>query len=746
MLNPHNNILHSTFSGILILILLFPVALMAGESNSIYGTVTDKETGEPVSFAYIHLEEVHRTTVADAEGRFELTNIPRGEFTLTVHRISYKTQTLTVRLGFESLDENLELNIELTPSLLSSQSIEVTGESVTSGSNIEHASRKFMGTDLRRDLGSTLSNTLANIPGFDQRTNGSAPGRPVIRGLGDERVMILQDGITSGDVSAQSSDHAVTIDPASAQEIEIARGPAALEFGSNAIGGVINVVQNQIATSLPNRINGTFSANGETVNSGFSGALNVNIPVNEFVVTADLNGRYALNTQTPAGEIDNSYFRTTNDALGISWIRDWGYLGGSFGAYMSRYGIPPDPNGHPDGVDIEMSKFQYVIKSEYIAKGDFLNTIDLDVSLKNYNHKEFESATVIGTEFGLVTTNLNLKASHNEIGFADQGRFGLAVEIEDYAVNGASTPSSNSYNFGAYVIEESDFGPLHLEGGFRFDFIIRSPKEPNPDARIGNIRERTFPALSSSFSAIYGLGKGFSVGTTLLHSFRAPSLEELFSQGPHLASYSFEIGNPELDPERGLAKELFLRYKGQTTLFETTVFHNGFSNYLYAQNTGRTNTRFPTLNDYQFVGTEAQLYGFEVFGEQQITRNFLFDGSVSYTIGERDSSGVTTPLPQIPPLKFKASLKYVKDGFEIGSRVRFAAEQDRTGEFETSTDSYTLVDAFAQYRLSSGNLLHTFSLNVGNILDEEYYNHLSRIKDLRPEPGRNISLLYRVYF
>jgi iron complex outermembrane receptor protein len=509
---------------------------------------------------------------------------------------------------------------------------------------------------------------------------------------------------------------------------------------------VINVVQYQIATSLPSKIGGAFSLNGETVNTGLSGALNVKAPVSDFVLNLDLNGRYASNTQTPAGEIENSFFETTNDALGVSWIQDWGYLGGSFGTYLSRYGIPPNPDGHEDGVDIELKKFQYVLKSEYIVKGDFLNTIDADLSLKNYNHKEYETATVVGTEFGLVTTDLNLKASHNSLGFFTKGRFGLAFEVEDYAVRGASTPSSNSYNIGAYIIEETDFGALHLEGGFRFDYILRSPKETDPDNRIGDIRNRSFPALSSSVSAIYNLGKGFSLGSTLLHSFRAPSLEELFSQGPHLASYSFEIGNPELDPERGLAKELFLRYKGNTTVFEATVFHNGFSNYLYAQNTGRPNNRYPTLNDYQFVGTEASLYGFEVFGEQQITQNFLVDASITYTIGERDSAGVTSPLPQIPPFKIKGSVKYVQDGFEIGSRIRFAAEQDRTGEFETATQGYTLVDVFTQYRLSKGNLLHTFSLNFSNLLDEQYYNHLSRIKDLRPEPGRNISLLYRVFF
>lgn len=736
------------------ILLLFPGLLSSGESNTIYGTISDSETGESIEFAYIHLEEIHRTSVADIDGKFEISNIPDGVYNLTVHRLGYKTKSIEIHLG-ESDTDVLELDIELTPSLLSSQAIEVTGEREnTTGSNLEHASRKVLGSDLRRDLGSTLSQTLSNLPGFDQRTNGSAPGRPVIRGLGDERVVILQDGITSGDVSAQSSDHAVTIDPVSAQEIEIARGPAALAYGANAIGGVINVVRNQVATSLPSKLNGSLTLSGETVNTGASGAFTATLPINNFAVTFDLNGRWANDTETPPGTLENSFFRTTNDAVGISWIRDWGYIGGSFGTYLSNYGIPPDPDGHEEGVNIEVRKFQYVLKSEVILKNSIFKTIESDFSIKNYIHKEFESANVIGTEFGLVTTNLDVHSRHGNLGILEKGNIGFSAEMEDYAVSGAGTPPSNSYKFGVFVIEESNFNKLHLEAGLRFDLVTNRPKEEESGSSIGDIRTRSFPALSGSVSAIYGLGKGFSVGATALYSFRAPSLEELYSEGPHLASYSYEIGNPDLDPERGLAKELFIRFKGRKTLFEVTGYHNDFSNYLYAQNTGQSNNRFPDLNNYQFTGTKAALYGFEVYGETQFLDHFVLDGSVTYTIGDRDSSftlngndqTVTRPLPQIPPLKFKTGLKYVNNGFETGTKVRIAATQDRLGEFETETDGYVLVDAFAQYRISKGQLLHTFSLNVNNLLNETWYNHLSRIKDIRPEPARNISLLYRVFF
>ncbi|HCI70045.1 MAG TPA: TonB-dependent receptor [Balneola sp.] len=747
------------------LFLLMITTLSFGQSSSfsVSGSIYDNETNETIPFAYIHLEELNRTAVSNIDGEFEIKNIPSGTYTLTTHRIGYRTQSKAIEL----LSENLKLDIRLNISVLSSEAIEVVGKgNELTGSGLEHASKNIFGSDLRRNLGSTLSETLSNLPGFDQRSNGAAPGRPVIRGLGDERVMILQDGINSGDVSSQSADHSVTIDPVSATEIEIARGPAALAYGSNAIGGVINVVKNQVQTTLPSHLTGTLSINGQTVNSGLSSALNIAFPVSSFAVQADINGRYGLNTETPRGEIGNSYYETTNDAIGVSWIRPWGYAGISTSLYFSNYGIPPDPNGHPNGVDIELRKYQYDARSEILLNNDLLKLIEMDISFKDYNHKEIEGENsegepVVGTEFDLLTTNFNLRAKHNKFGFLNSGSFGISGEFEDYTVDGTGTPPSNNFELGAYIIEETDISELHLEVGARLDYSHASTNERGLfygiGARSGSIdstfyKNRSFSALSGSISAIYDLGGGFSIGSTILRSFRAPSLEELYSEGPHLASYSFEIGNPDLDPERAWAKEIFIGFQSNKINTSAALFHNGFDNYLYARNTGKTNIQRADLLNYQFVGTEAELYGVESSAEFQLTNTIVFDVSASYTIGKQDTTDQngnnkgTRPLPQIPPFKAQSSIKYAKDGLEIGTRFKYAARQDRTGEFENPTDSYFLTDLFAQYRINGEKLLHTISVNVNNLLNEEYYNHLSRIKDLRPEPGRNFTVLYRIYF
>lgn len=712
------------------------------------GTITDKKTSEPVSFAYIHLEELNRTTASDIDGIFELKNVPEGSYTLSIHRIGYKTQKRKIELSAD-----LKLSIKLTQTLLTSETIEVIGKNNDlTGSNVEHVSESVTGTSLRRNLGTTLANTLANLPGVDQRSLGNTTSRPVIRGLGDERVTILQDGLSTGDVSDQSADHAVSVDPISSSEIQIAKGAAALEYGSNAVGGIVNVVNNLIASNQPRSFTGSATVGGQTVNTSGSVAADFSFPLKDFVINTNLNGRIGSDTHTPAGKIENTQYESTNSSVGISYVKNWGYVGGSVSTYFNNYGIPPDPNGHPNGVDIEMNKFNYVLKGEYLPKSDFIKTIEGNFSINNYNHKEFETSSSIGTEFGLVTTTSQISINHGDIGFFSNGKFGIWGELEDYAVRGANTPDANSYKLAAFLIEEIDLEALKIEAGVRFDYVLNKPKEDDPNSDIGNIRQRDFNALSSSLNAFYELGEGFTVGTILLHSFRAPSLEELYSEGPHLASFSFEIGNPELKPERSFAKEIFGRWQNNKSTIKFAVFHNDFSNFNYAQNTGQQNSRFPSLNNYQFVGNEAQLYGFEAAVEHQLLQNWVVDASISYTVGKQDTADIngnnqrTIPLPMIPPLKAKSSLKYAKDGFEVGTRFTFAAAQNRTGEFETQTDSYFLTGLFAQYRFNTKKLLHTLSLNVNNLLNEEYYNHLSRIKDLRPEPGRNFSLLYRIYF
>ncbi|MFH5883411.1 TonB-dependent receptor [Halalkalibaculum sp. DA3122] len=731
------------------------MALPDEETGILAGTVTDRDTGEPVAFAYLHLEEINRTVTAHSDGSFEFTNVPTGSYTLSVYRVGYQTISQTVRVAE---NETTEIAVSLRPTVLNSEAVEViaTDERGT-GSSLEHASKTISGTELRQDLGTTLASTLDEVPGFSSRTMGSAPGRPVVRGLGGERLLILQDGERTGDVSGQSADHAVTVDPMSAEKIEIARGPAALQYGSNAIGGVINIVRNQIATSQPDHLHGSASLQGESVNTGAVAGLEASAPLGKtLALKLDGNLRSARNTATPEGKLENSGILSTNNALGLSYIRPWGYAGLASSVYFNNYGIPPNPEGgHPQGVDIEMRKYQSEAGSEVFLNNSTFKSIKADISYKNYYHREIEASGDIGTEFGVLTGNASVFARHGTLAFFDSGKMGLWGEAKNYAIQGARTPDSDSYSLAGYIIEEKDVGALHLELGARFDYVETTPAQRDPDSQIGFIRERSFSALASSATAIYDLGNGFFTGTTWIHSFRAPSQEELYSEGPHLASYSYEVGNPDLDPERGLGKELFFRYKTSTTTTELSFYHNSFDSYIYPRNTGQPSARFPSLNVYQFTGVDALFQGVEASSQVQLLDFWALSGSLSYTHASRklnnqepgaEAGATWHPLPMIPPFKGSLGLKYAKGGFQVGSNLRLAARQTRTGDFETPTEGYAVIDLFGQYRLQSGAVLHTFSLNAENILDTTYRKHLSRIKEIRPEAGFGVSLLYRIYF
>ncbi len=743
---------------LILTLMLLPAAGLASAIKvvTLDGRILDAETGEPVAYVYLHLEEINRVATSDRDGRFQLNNLPKGSYTLYFHRIGYTDQKRTITVD---PDDPSDLEIVLQPSVVSGQAIEIIGRpGELRGSHLENASVTVIGMELRKNLGSTLSETLAGQPGFAQRAMGSAPSRPVIRGLGDSRVLILQDGERTGDVSYSSADHAVTIDPITANEIEVARGPAALAYGSNAIGGVINVVRDQIPTSRRSSATGVTSLMGSSVNRGMSGSGNLLMPLNEdLMLNLDLNGRYGQNYRTPNSRVNNTFKQSTNSAAALSYIQPWGYSGLALTSYLSRYGIPPDPSGgHPDGVDIEMARFQVESRSEFVFDERSFKSLETRLSYRYYNHKEFESADIIGTEYEAHTVNTTITGRHKGIGFMDEGTVGAWGEFQDYLVLDRGTLDAVGLSGAVFAIQSAGFGPWKIDVGLRIDVHHAQPKRERTSQVIGEIRRRTFAGLASSASVSYDIGRGWQTGATMLHSFRAPTMDELYSLGPHLAVYSFEIGNPELEPERGLASEMFLSRRGNRSRLKTTLYRNTFSNYIYPRNTGQPSFADRNLMEYRFEAVEALFYGAEASAEVKLTRNITVDGMASYTFGERKVDeneagitgfeGSTTPLPMIPPLTGSIGATWAPDKFSLGGRLRHADAQDRLGEFETRTPAYTVLDLHAQYRFTRGSLLHTVSLRVDNLLNEEYFNHLSRVKELFPEPGRNVSLLYRVYF
>jgi iron complex outermembrane receptor protein len=722
----------------------------------IKGKVTDAQTGEGISHAYMHFNEVNRSLTTQRDGSFTINNILPGRYTLYIHRIGYETRRFSLEVPENGI-ENLKYELNTRDS--SSPDVIVEGQQEANGANLEHASLKIAGDELRRNMGGTLSKTLENSAGFSQRSLGPAPGRPVIRGLSGERVLVLQDRLKTGDVSSISADHAVTSDPMAAREIELARGPAALEYSGNAVGGVINVVKERISGTMPGGPNGSLSLSGETVSSGASSSGSFQLPFGgHHVLGGELNADYGLDFNTPEGEITNSYTETFSNALSYSHIRPWGYSGITASVYSSDYGIPPDPNGgHPQGVDIEMNKFQLSSRSEVLLSSSRLfKQIETTLSFTGYEHQEIESNGSIGTEFVQNSYTANLNLEHRPFRFISRGKLGAGAEVIDYRTAGSSTSDATRTLLSAFSIQEADKGRWHFELGNRLELATIIPEAERTSSLIGQIRRRDFIGLASSASAIYRLSNSRFLGGSALMGFRPPSVEELYSEGPHLAAYTFEIGNPDLSAERSIASEIFIRQRDTAFQGEIALYYNYFSNYIFPRDTGQRSVRYPDLNNFQFEQAEAHFLGAEASFSYRLNPRFRVGGNLAFTraeraIGdeERQIRGIDDsrePLPLTPPLNGLSYGEWSRQNLTLRTQIRFAAAQDETDQFETATDGYAVWDASLQYIMNDGNLLHTVSLRGQNLSNTSYRNHLSLIKDIFPEPGRNVSLLYRVYF
>jgi len=319
----------------------------------------------------------------------------------------------------------------------------------------------------------------------------------------------------------------------------------------------------------------------------------------------------------------------------------------------------------------------------------------------------------------------------------------MRASFEEYTTDETQeTPPSRRYGIAGYVLEEIDLERLKLEFGGRFDWTRISTLTTATTFDIGDVRIRDFTALSGSVGMLYDVGGDTKLGLTLARAFRTPGYVELFSQGPHLAAYSFEVGNPDLELERGTGADVFLRANTQSLELEVAGFYNRISNYVFPRATGEMSRL--QLPVFQYTGEDAEMIGAEGDVNWTIVPGMSFHGSASYvrgTLVETDE-----PLPLIPPLIGGVGLRYDGAGFYFGADVKAAAEQNRVGEFEDPTDGYTLLNGSAGVQWFKFGWLHSVTLRADNLTDATYRNHLSRIKDIMPEAGRSVTLVYRVDF
>jgi iron complex outermembrane receptor protein len=610
--------------------------------------------------------------------------------------------------------------------------------------------------------GSNLADSLQYKPGITGSNFAPGANRPVIRGLDNYRVRVQENGIGSHDVSALSEDHAVPIDPFAADQIEVVRGPATLRFGSQAIGGVVNAVNDRIPQVIPPRGFSVETRGGLTsVDSGADGAFKVTAGAGAFAVHADAFKRHAGDYDTPHGRMANSFVDNEGFSVGGSLIGPQGFIGIAFTRYEALYGIP----GEDARIDMVQDKFQS--RGEWRVGGMGIEAIRTWFGASDYNHKEvvpgepepgsiFDNREIEGR---IEIQHLPVMTAFGELRGAVGTQFGNRKTSAISSEGDGLLDPARTNSIAAFIFEELQVTRrLRLQAAARIEHTkvdgtgldLNDPLDPV-------VGEKDFAPFSASAGILYELPLGIVARLTGQYVERAPDAAELFSKGVHEATGTFEIGNPFLEKEKAQTIEIgFRRAKGPLR-FDAAAYHTRFDGFIFKQLTGETcDDTFATcapgpggeLDQVLFQQRNAIFYGVEVQAEQDIGRVWRgvwgIDAQYDFVNASFDDAQGGN-VPRIPPHRAGAGI-YYRDASWL-ARIGFlhAFDQNRIGENETPTEGYTLLNAdlATTFKLDSrlGAVAEmTIGLKGLNLLDDDVRNHVSFRKDEVLEPGRNIRL------
>ncbi|HRI46846.1 MAG TPA: TonB-dependent receptor [Ignavibacteriaceae bacterium] len=706
------------------------------------GVVINGESHEPIPHSVVRILDTDIYSTSNSMGYFELKNGFPNSFFIEVSSLGYKKEKIKI----DSSNIRNHLMVHLYPLPLEMPAVVVTGTHTHSKfDELHELANVLKGKDLQRDLGLSLASTLKNETGLAIRSMGPAPARPVIRGLGGDRIIISEDGTKNNDLSATSPDHAVTIEPFTIDRVEVIRGPKILKSGTSTFGGVVNIVREDIPQNQFESISGTAGIFGETANNGFLAAAIVKAPISFLNFRVELSKRKADNLTTPLKELNNSNIEALNYSTGLSYVNNKLRIGLSLREFELDYGVPGGFVGaHPFGVNISMFKRSIHTEFNYNLKNNIISQLNLKINRTFYRHIEYEFGNRIGAEFGIRNLEAALEVETDHLFLFEEGSFGLSFENKDFNIGGfVFTPPTIMNNLSSFFHQTIQGERLSVEIGGRISHSVFTPRRVTQSAKEEYIKKRSFLTYSAAISLLLEFGKSSSIGINISRSSRIPTIEELYSEGPHLAAYSYEVGNPNLETEKGIGTEIFYYYKRPNLFFNMNLFYNHIDSYIIPRNTGKINSA-SMLPIYQTTSVNARLTGIETQFEYSFLKNFSVALSNSYTKGFLADSN--SPLPAIPPYKGLLTIKYSNDFATIGVMFEGTSSQKLVDEFEEPTSGYLIINTFFQYSINMAAHIHSLSLNVDNITNRVYRNHLSRVKSIMPEAKRNFRLTYRFYF
>jgi len=744
-------------------------------TGAITGRVTAATSGKsPAGTEVMLVNQRQRTTVGE-DGAFRFAGVPAG--THLVHAegpLGHGVAEVRLAAG-ETVEVEIPIDIAVMEELVVS-----AGAGARGRLDVAQPTSVLTGEELDQRQAATLGETLAAEAGVSSTYFGPGASRPVIRGLGGERVRTLQGGIGSADAAGTSPDHAVAADPLSAERIEILRGPATLLYGSSAVGGVVNVLDGRIPSHVPGEaLSGKAEVGAGSSADERSGAVSLTGGEGNFAWHADYSRREADDQEIPddaraadgdflGGVLENSALDTESGSLGASWVGERGHVGISVSGFETLYGVPAgheheDEHEHEhedelgDGHDeeeeeairIDLEQQRVDLEGEYLFAEagrplGLVGGVKVRLGVADYEHVELEGDEV-GTRFGNDSWEGRLELIQRPVaaGFGDlTGSLGVQASSSDFVAVGeeAFVPPSVTDDLAVFAFQELARGAFTYQLGARLE-----SRDVDP---AGALPERSFDGLSGSLGVVWKLADDYSLTAALSSSERLPTATELYADGPHVATRAFEIGDPSLRPEDSLGLDLSLKTDQDRVNGAVNVFVNRFDGFIYEEPTGGEEDGLTVV---RFVQRDAELTGAEIdllwrLGE--VAGGHLdLSTRADYVRAElTDGPGAGEALPRIPPLRYGLGLSYHRGAWKGSVEVRRVEEQDRVAARETPTAGYTLINATASYRLLAGDTVTDVVLRGTNLGDEVARNHVSFLKDEVPLPGRDVSLLLRVAF
>jgi len=726
------------------------VHLQAQAGVPLSGRLLNSLSGDPIAGAVVVIEELRRQASSGADGSFSFSNVPPGNYHLMVRADGYSSRRTEVAVAGSTVPVTLQVD----PELHFEEVISVGPDARSQFESFQPTS-VLSGQELAKELGGSLGQTLENQPGVTSRSFGPAPSRPVIRGLDGDRVLILQDGQRMGDLSSQSGDHGVAINPASAQRIEVVRGPATLLYGANAIGGLVNVITNDIPTQATNGVHGNSTFDLGSAASEGGAAADVTAGNGRFALHLGGGGRRSGDVDTPLGSVENSQSRNGFGNVGLAWTGARGYFGGSYGYDDTKYGIPVVEDGQ---VQLTPRRHAFSLRGGGQNLTGAFDSFRATLAARRYKHEELAGGEV-DTAFTNDSNELEIMGSHRAIGRL-KGSIGAWYLDRAFDARGeeALSPAVDQRGSAAFIYEELTWPHVTVQFGGRVDHTRYSPDGES---------ERDFTSGSGSLGLLLrpaGANDRLTVALSLARAARNPALEELFYFGPHAGNFAFEVGNPDLRPEHALGFDASLRWRGPRASGEVTFFRNDVRDFVFRRQMstdefearlGEFDARFPgrgveggaAAEEFPIVenvAADSVLQGFEAHADLQVSSRVAAELGLDYVRGTVQDAGEF--LPRIPPLRARGGLRYHYNAFQAGGEVVGVARQERVSGLETPTDGYGMLKLYAAYSKQAGGVLHTITVRLDNATNELYRNHLSLIKELVPEMGRNFKLLYGVKF